>query len=123
MTKEKKTYGFKEVKDICGDEIVYYRLIGCNSVIIHDKFEETVQVMDDEMNSDEHCVTYPESRFFEEYGGFHMGTEDVTVEDLVRIEYKFIIDSERSDCSATPAVMETMNKPVKFADIAYHNFN
>ena len=123
MTKENKTYGFKEVKDICGDKVTYYRLIGCNSVFIHDDFEETIQVLDDELDASEDSMTYPVSRFFEEYGGYHFGTEDVTIEDVIKMEYKFLIDAERSDFCATEAVMKSLNKPVSFKDIAYSNFN
>jgi hypothetical protein len=124
MTKIDDIFKFKKVEDICGCKIVFYRLIGTNITFSHDVNAETITVIDDELvGGEEEYVVYPEARFFEEYGGFHLGTDDASIEDLIRFEYKFLIDSERSDFAATKAVMRTMNKPVKFADIAHQNFN
>lgn len=123
MTKIEDIFKFKKVEDICGQEFVFYRLIGTNISFSHSVDEEIITVIDDELGEDEDFVVYPEVRFFEEYGGFHLGTDDASIEDLIRFEYKFIIDSERSDFAATKEVMKTLNKPVKFADIAHNNFN
>ena len=116
-------FGFKTVDVVSGEKIVFYRLIGTNKTIIHNKTMETVEVMDDVVGNDEDYLTYNETEFFEEYGGYHLGTDDASIEDLVRFEYKFIIDCERSDSSASARDMEKLNVPVSFADIAYKNFN
>ena len=73
-------FGFKQTKTFDGEDVVYYRLIGANLLFIHDKFDETVQVMDDELDSDEHSVVMHQSEFFESYAGYHMGTDDVTID-------------------------------------------
>jgi hypothetical protein len=122
MSNLKNIFGFKTVKDF-SDDSVFYDLIGLNVMVVHDKFLETVQVIDDVVGGEETVVTYDESRFFDEYGGYHLGTDDASIEDLVKFEYKFLIDCERSDFSATETVMNSMDKPVKFADIAHQNFN
>jgi hypothetical protein len=105
-------YTFKQELVIAGDTVFYYRLIGSNLLFVHDTFDETVQVMDDELDSSEHCVVYPESRFFEEYGGFHMGTDDVSIEDLIKIEWAMILDNEKSDRAVTAAQLKSFNSPV-----------
>ena len=118
-------FGFKQTKTFDGEDVVYYRLIGANLLFIHDKFDETVQVMDDELDSDEHSVVMHQSEFFESYAGYHMGTDDVTIEDLIRQEYILHIDI-RSDVRSTVTSMEQLNEkfsPVSFKDIANLNLN
>lgn len=115
-------FRFKQEIKIAGDTVVYYRLIGSNILFVHDLFEETVQVMDDELDSSEHSVVYPESRFFEEYGGFHMGTEDVSIEDLIKMEWSLILENEKSDRPATDTQLKDFDSPVT-ADSFNFNFN
>ena len=105
-------FKFKQEVNIAGDTCVYYRLIGCNTTIVHDNFEETIQVMDGELGSDEHCRTYTEGEFFDVYGGYHMGTEDVSIEDLVKVEWAMMIDQERNARVATAEEMKSFNRPV-----------
>ena len=122
---EQDIFTFKQTKVICGEPVVYYRLIGNNLLFIHDKFDETVQIMDDELDSSEHCEVMNEFEFFESYAGYHMGTDDVTIGDLIKQEYLMHIDCQ-SDVASTAKTMEELNKhfkPVSFKDISYQNFN
>ncbi len=107
---------------------VRYELVGTNMQFtrhIDDNFGNTVEVSDLEAylsGEDDYMQVLDESRFFEESGGFDMGTENLSVEDLIKIEFKFLIDIDRSDRAAQKGELKNM-KPVSFADIAYTNFN
>jgi len=98
-----------------------------NLLFIHDKFDETVQIMDDELDSSEHCEVMNQFEFFESYAGYHMGTDDVTISDLIKQEYLMHINCQ-SDLRATNETVQLLKagdnfKPVSFKDIAYQNFN
>ena len=110
--KTEDIFRFKQEIEIAGEPMVYYRLIGSNITFIHDKFEETIQVIDDDVEASECSVVYPESRFFEEYGGFHMGTDDVSIEDLIKMEWGMIVDNERSDRPCSAEELKKFDSPV-----------
>lgn len=84
--------GFKYEIDVLGDTIKVYQLFGTGCTIMHDISNETVNVYDRTFTNDERNVKYTEGEFFESYAGYHLGTDDTTIDDVVRNEYKFMID-------------------------------
>ncbi len=122
---KKDIFSFKQTSVVCGDILIYYNLIGFNLLFIHDTVDETVHVMDDELDSFEHSVIMCESEFFESYAGYHMGTDDVTIEDLIKQEYIMQVDCQ-SDVRSSARNMKQLEKefkPVSFKQISYKNFN
>lgn len=136
--KRKDIYRFKDEVNICGEEIVYYRLIGCGVIFEHNKTEEEVVVSDDVVfkkellekgslenfdGTEDHLRTYSEAEFFESYGGYHMGTDDVSIEDLIIAEWAAIINSERSDFATTASALKSFDKAVTAKDFNLNLIN
>jgi len=71
-----------------GDVLNYYHLIGTGIVYCEDVEMETI-IQIDKINHV--TLNYNRTEFFEMYGGYHFGTEDVTIEDVIRREYVDLI--------------------------------
>ncbi len=107
---------------------VRYDLIGTNMQFtrhIDPNFGNTVEVSDLEAylsGEDDYMQVLDDNEFLSEFGGFSTDENNTSIEDLIKNEYKFLIDIERSDRRAQKDEVKNM-KPISFADIAYTNFN
>jgi len=128
MTKMKKNivdkFEFKREITLLGDLSIYYMVVGLNFIIRHDVDDEEVHIIEYERKSGdkEFKISYSEAEFFEAFGGYHMGTDDVTIEDLIILEYTTILDRS-SDIQVPKGMMKAFDTPVSYADIANTNFN
>jgi len=124
--KQEDIFTFKEEVEFGNTTCVYYRLIGTGITILHNHFEETVSVTDrtfeylDEEFSSEYFITYNEKDFIEEYGGFSIGKEIITIEELVRSEWYVIINSLFSERIISNKEMEKMTFDVKARGFRYN---
>lgn len=127
MKEKVKNNIIKSFESEFGLNSTIYELIGCNMKIIHvvgygDSYVEVHDILAFKSGDPDFVNMYPEARFFEEYGGFHMGTDDVSIEDLIMMEWAFLISNERSDFATTASHLKSFNKKVKVSDLEL-NFN
>ena len=117
-------FEFKREVTIFGEVSIYYMVVGVNFIIRHDVTDEEVHIIEYKIieGDDEFKVTYSEAEFFEAFGGYHMGTDDVSIEDLIKFEYTTILDRS-SDIQVPKGMMKAFDTPVSYADIANTNFN
>jgi len=77
-------FGLSTKKRILGKEVRIYRPIGMRSAFIYDVENETVTTID--THNRRAPVIQSVYEFMEDYGAHHMGTDDVTFEDVCESE-------------------------------------